>query len=183
MDLIEVVLLNFRFKFRRLFWKEEFGLQSKQPKDRDSRRVVLAAALVEVSGLKIKNFDEAWRLLSPEVLPTPIMHRVFLIYKGKQPETRLFATQNLYKAPEPSAYGQRLDDEVAATDKKADVVIQRMEQQFDKKELNEAAEIDRQILAGAADSKNPNKYRGAVRKDVDEEDRSPLGAFKVRPNA
>jgi len=177
MDLIEVILLNYRFKFRRLFWKEEFGLK---PGDRDARRVMLAAALVEVSGLKIKSFAEAWRVMCPEVLPTPILRRVFLIYKGKQPETREFATLNLYKAPEPSAYGERLEAQAEAVEKAADVVIERMEQQFGKKELQEAAEVDRQVLAGATakDKKSPNKYRGAVRKFEDDVDANPLGGAR-----
>lgn len=172
MDLIEVILLNYRFKFRRLFWQEEFGLQAKS-KNRDARRVLLAAALQEVSGLKIKSFDNAWRLM--EAIPTPIMYRVFLIYKGKQPETRMFATRNLYKAPAPTVYGQRLEESAEATERAADVVVQRMEQQFGKKELAEAAEVDRQIVTAS-------RLRGAIRKN-DDEDANPLGGFKVRPNA
>ncbi len=182
MDLIEVILLNYRFKFRRLFWKEEFELDTK---NRDGRRVVLATALVEVSGLKIKNFDDAWRVL--EAIPTAILHRVFLIYKGKQPETRAFTTRDLYKAPETTVLGTRLADEQAETEKTADIAVTRMEQQFGRKELEEAAAVDQQIVAGAI-NKDPktagtHKFRGAVRKYEDDEDKHPLGGFKVRPNA
>jgi len=183
MDLIEVILLNYRYKFRRLFWKEEFEMQ---PNGRDERRVMLATALVEVSGLKIKSFDEAWKVLSPEVLPTPILHRVFLIYKGKQPDTRTYTTMSLYRAPETSAYGQKLDEEAAIVGTEADAATKRMEEQFGKKELAEAAEVDRQILAGALNkdpkTKDSHKFRGAMPK-IEDEDTAPLGGFKVRPNA
>jgi hypothetical protein len=175
MDLIEVILLNYRFKFRPLFWKEEFDLK---PEGKDERRVLLATALVEVSGLKIKNFEEAYRVLN--ALPTSILHRVFLIYKGKQPETRVFTTYDLYKAPDTTAYGQQLTDEEVATDKAVDAAVARMEQQFSKKELEETAEIDRQIIAGA---KTKQGFRGAVPKDADEEDMNPLGGFKAGPHA
>src|SRR5277367_3747905 len=176
MDLIEVILLNYRFKFRRLFWKEEFELQAN---GRDERRVVLAAALVEVSGLKINSFEEAWRVLEPGVIPTPILHRVFIIYKGKQPETRMFTTLNLYKAPDTATYGQKIAEEVNATEEMADSATKRMEEQFGKKELAEAAEIDRQILKGAR--MKGGGYRGAMPKQVDE-DTAPLGGFKVKPD-
>ena len=178
METIEVILLNYRFRFRRLYWKEEFELQAK---GRDERRVLLAAALVEVSDFKVNNFDEAWRLMAPDVLPTTILHRVFLIYKGKQPETRMFATRNLYKAPEPTVYGDRITEETSEVEQRADAAIQRMEQQFGKKELEEAAEVDRQILHGA---KTKTGFRGAVPKHLDEEDMAPMGGFKVKkPNA
>jgi hypothetical protein len=175
MDLIEVILTNFRFQFRRLYWKEEFALQAK---GRDERRVLLAAALVEISGLKVNSFDEAYRVL--EALPMPILHRVFIIYKGKQPGTRQFTTRNLYKAPNPAAYGTRLAEDAEATEQKADALTKRMEQQFGAKELQEAAEVDRKILQA---SKFRGAYRGAVRKYADEEDTNPMGGFKVKPNA
>lgn len=172
MDLIEVILLNYRFKFRRLFWKEEFDIKAG---DRDERRVILATALVEVSGLQISSFDEAYRVIL--AIPTPILYRVFLIYKGKQPESRRFTSKNLYKAPEPTAFGTRIAEADAALDEKVDPVIKRMEDQFGKQEVAEAAEVERQIVAGS-------KYRGAVRrKAMDAEDEAPLGAFKVKPDA
>lgn len=170
MGLIEIILLNYRFKFRRLYWKEEFQLAAN---GRDERRVLLAAALTEVSGLPIKDFNEAYRVL--DAMPTPILHRVFIIYKGKQPPTREFATRNLYAAPEPSAYGVHLGEASEAADKATDTLVARMEQQFGKKEVEEAAEVDRQIVRAS-------KLRGAVPK-LDDEDRHPLGGFKAKPTA
>ena len=172
MDSIEVIVGSYRFRFRRLYWKEELGLRNE---GRDPRRVVLAQALEEVSGLKIEGFDEAWRVLCPEVLPTPILHRVFLVYKGKQPQSREFETRNLYKAPEPFRYEKQVEAETEATERKADAVVEHMERQFGKRELEEAAEVDRQIVRGS-------KLRGAVRKFADE-DTAPLGGFEVKPNA
>jgi hypothetical protein len=171
MEQIEVILLNYRFLFNCIFWQDEFDLKMN---GRDGRRVLLATALTEVSGLKISGFDDAYKILL--ALPTPILHRVFLIYKGKQPKTRLFTTINLYKAPEPTSYEKQLDANTEAVEEQADAVTKRMEQQFGKKELAEAAEVDRQIVRAS-------HYRGAIRKYADEEDSSPLGAFKVKPDA
>jgi hypothetical protein len=161
---------QYRFKFRQLLWKEEFAIR---PGKEDPRRVVLATALSEISGLKIKDYAEAWRVLCPEVLPTAILERVFVIYRGTLPEDREFKTLNLYKAPEPSDYTKRVVEQEAETEKKVDVVMERAESQFSKEELEEAREVDRQILAGA---KSKQGYRGAVPKadDVDDET-NPLG--------
>src|SRR5208282_5237265 len=109
---------NFRLVFKRLRWKDEFALQVG---GRDGRRVVLAAALLEVSGLKVGGFDEAYRVF--EALSEPILHRVFLIYKGKQPDTRRFTTRNLYRAPEPAAYGTLIAEAEEATEKKSDALV------------------------------------------------------------
>lgn len=176
MDLIEVILQNYRFKFRRLFWEEEFALKLE---GRDPRRVVLASAMVEVSGLKIKDFDEAWKLVSPETLPTPILIRVFLIYKGKQPENRIFSTHNLYRAPEPLPYERRVEEGQENLEKGVDSVMKRLEEQFSREELAEASEVDKQIMAGSkAVIGGEHRFRGAA-KAFDDEDKSPFGAFKA----
>jgi len=171
METVEVILANFRFVFRRLFWKDEFALQTG---DRDGRRVVLAAALLEVSGLKVNGFDEAYRIF--ESLSEPVLHRVFLVYKGKQPDTRRFTTHNLYCAPEPAAYGTLISETEDLAEKKADMLVKRMEQQFGREELEEAAEVDRQVVASSG-------LKGAVRKFADEGDEAPLGGFKAMPDA
>jgi hypothetical protein len=49
-----------------------------------------------------------------------------------------------------------------------------MESTFGRQELAEAAEIDRQIVRGS-------KYRGAIPKYADDEDKNPFGGkFKAR---
>ncbi len=167
METIEVVLANYRLLFKRLYWKDEFALQVGK---RDGRRVVLAAALQAVSGLPIDSFDEAYRVF--EALSEPVLHRVFLIYKGKQPDTRHFTTHNLYRAPEPAAYGTLIAETENLAEKKTDTLFKRMEQQFGAEELAEAAEVDRQVVASSG-------LKGAIRKFADEEDEAPMGGFKA----
>jgi len=170
---IDIQLAQYSFKFRPLFWREEFALKSGK---RDPRRVVLAAALTEVSGLPVNDFGEAYRVL--DAVSTTLIERMFIIYKGTLSDDRKFTTQNLYKAPEPSDYVNRVEMEEDRADKKVDVVMQRMEEQFTKEELEEAKEVDRQILAGA---QAKGGYRGAVPKIPDEEDpENPLGGWKKK---
>jgi hypothetical protein len=149
---VEVKLLNYKFRFRKIHWREETGLNVSPGKS--GVRPILIAALEEISGLKVSNSTEAAKVIN--ALPLPVVNRVFLIYKGSLPPNRKFETAALYKTPAPSIYFKRaaVDDDVidAATDR----VMRKMEQDFGKQELEEAAEIDRQILKGS-------KYRGAVR--------------------
>ena len=90
-------------------------------------------------------------------MPSPVLDRVFKIYKGSLPVGRRFETANLYQAPEPQAYVQRLAEDDAKIEYSADAAVRQMEAKFGKEEVQEAAEIDRQIVRGS-------KLRGAVRK-------------------
>jgi hypothetical protein len=172
-DLITVPLANFEFKFRRLVWKEEFEMKTK---GLDEKCVYLATALVEVSGLKIKNFQDAYRLMTS--LPTPILSRVLIVYKGMQPENQHFTTGNLYKAPDPIQFTRRREAIRDDAETTSDALVKRMESTFGKKELAEAAEIDRQIVRGSG-------HRGAIPKHADdEEDQNRFGGqFKKARNA
>lgn len=149
---VEVQLLKYKFRFRRLTWREEYTLQI--PVGKSQVRPVLIAALEEVSGLPVKTRDEATKIVN--ALPTPVASRVFRIYKGSLPPSRFFETAGVYRAPEPSIYVKRIAQTEDAVDEASDRVMQRMEQQFGKQELAEAAEVDQRILAGS-------KLRGAVR--------------------
>lgn len=159
MDLIEVKLLHYTFRFKRQMWRDEFNI--KFPKGRDQTRVYLAHALVEVSGLPVKSIADATKII--DSLPTAISSRVFRIYKGQLPPNRRFATAALYNAPEPAKYQIFVDEEVSERDELAERAQAAMEMKFGKKELAEAAEVDRQILKAS-------KLRGAIRVEADHAD-------------
>ena len=157
--MVDVKLANYQYRFKRLRWREEFAIVF--PPNKDPYRVVLANALVEVSGLKIKSLEEAFKVL--DAVPSAIVERIFKIYKGSLPASRRFVTAGLYKAPLPSQYIRHQVESEEEVGKQADKVVQQMESKFGKKELDEAREIDRQILTGA--KKQDGGYRGAVKKD------------------
>lgn len=150
--LVDVTLLQYKFRFRKLTWREELAI--KIPAGKNQVRPILIAALVEVSGIPVTTPESAAKIIA--ALPIPVASRVFRIYKGSLPASRTFETVGLYRAPEPSSYIKRIAESDEVVEEATDRVMQRMEQQFGKKELQEAAEIDRQILAGS-------QKRGAVR--------------------
>jgi len=115
---------------------------------------VLAHALEDVSGLPVKSVEEAAKVFA--AMPIPVVSRVYRIYKGLLPASRRFETAGLYRAPDPSVYVKRVAEDDDVVDQASDRVMQRMEQNFSKQELAEAADIDRQILKAS-------KLRGAVK--------------------
>jgi alpha-amylase/alpha-mannosidase (GH57 family) len=149
---VEVKLLNYVFRFKRLKWEEEFAI--KFPKNKDQTRIYLAYALVEVSGLKIESLAEATRVIS--ALPTAIASRVFRIYKGQLRSNRNFTTAALFKAPEPAKYKMQLDIDEEERDKIAEQAQQVLSSRFSEKEIKEATEISHQIA-------DASKLRGAVK--------------------
>jgi hypothetical protein len=156
MESVEVKLLKYTFRFKPLLWREEFGI--KFGKDEDRLRVFLAYALEEVSGIKVKTVAEAKRVLSP--IPSSVIQRVFVIYKGSIPEQQMFSTVGLYKAPEPKNMAMRF----AAVEKETEQVMDRVEEEmaakFGRKELEEARELERTM------AKN-SKMRGATKTTPD----------------
>jgi hypothetical protein len=147
MTTIEVNLLSYKFSFRKLCWREEFAL--KFDKRRDPRRIILAAALVTVSGLEVPSFGEAYRVI--ETLPVPILSRVFIIYKGSLSSPKKFSTANLYRAPEPSKYAERVKKEEQQQEAWLDT-------RFPKEEHEQMVALDQQIL-------NASKFKGVIRKE------------------
>jgi len=138
---VEVCLLNYKFRFRRLTWLEELNLVI--PPGKNSMRVVLAHALENVSDLKASP-EEAEKIFA--VMPLPVVSRVYRIYKGSLPTNRRFETAGLYCAPEPSAYAKRVLVEEEEVDDATERAMKNMENRFGRKELAEAAEVDRKIL-------------------------------------
>lgn len=171
MEPIDIKLLHYHFRFRQLNWREE----SNDSPGKDARRILLAKALDEVSGMKINSFEDAFKLI--DALPTPILQRTFIVFKGALPPPRKFTTRNLYKAPDPSEYVNRVTVAEEQKEKAHDDLMQRMETTFSKKELQEAAEVDRMITEGSRDEKG--NFRGAMPKQWDEDEKDKgLGGWR-----
>jgi hypothetical protein len=140
---VEVKLLQYVFVFRDVKWREEFKIDV-GPKDDDRLRAVLSRALTEVSGLKISSPEDAMRVL--KAIPLTVIYRVFLIYKGSLPASRLFKTVGLYKAPEPSRMVRRIQEAEVERERIMDRVEQEMETKFGRQELLETRRIEQEML-------------------------------------
>src|SRR5258708_26448553 len=106
MNTVEVKLLNYNFLFRPMCWREEFKIESGP--DVGRLRSTLAHALVEISGLKVESIADALRVM--EAIPSAVLYRIFLIYRGSLPAPRLFKTVGLYHAPEPSRLVKKIQE-------------------------------------------------------------------------
>ena len=95
MEPVEIKILQYTFRFRQLSWREETAI--KFDKDVDRARLVLAHALVEVSGLKVNTVAEAEKVLG--VIPKTVITRMITLWRGSYPVPRRFGTTGLYKAP------------------------------------------------------------------------------------
>jgi len=145
MDTIDIKLAHYSFRFKPLTWREEFTI--KFEKNRDRLRTILAASLVEVSGLPIKNCDDGYRVM--EAIPSTIIERILLIFKGQSPTPRIFHTVGLYQAPEPNKFRKTLDEAEAQRDEIGDRLEREMINKFGAQEVREARELDRRILEGS----------------------------------
>lgn len=103
-DQVEVKLLQYIFKFKRLKWREEFAIIF--PPKVSPQRIVLSHALLDVSGIVPKTPEEAMKVLN--AVPIALVERVYRIWKGSFPASRKFTTSRLYKAPEPVVYNQKM---------------------------------------------------------------------------
>lgn len=159
MDTIEVPVLKYKFHFRKLTWRDEFTIR--YPAKVMRERYFLANALADVSGLPIKTVEEGLRVLSK--LPTPILSRVYIIYKGNLDPPRSFVTAGLYRAPEPQKFQARIEEDDSKRDKLAEAAQEEMNRKFSRKELDQASQVDQQIVKAS-------KMRGAVRVDASHAD-------------
>jgi hypothetical protein len=157
MDIVEIKLLNYTFRFRGLHWRQEFGLAFDEKSDR--LRTILSHALVEVSGLPVGSAAEAMKLL--KAVPSAIIQRVFVIYKGSLPPPRLFHTVGLYKAPEPNRLIRKMQEAEEERDQVMDRVEREMESRFGRKELEEQRELERLMFRNS-------KGRGLVPATADD---------------
>ncbi len=162
-EFVEVNLLKYIFKFKRMRWREEFAISV--PPKASPQRIILAHALVEVSGIKPKTVSEAIQVM--DSVPMAIVERVFRIWKGSFPPARYFTSSRLYKAPEPLAYArQQVEEEI--TDNEHDRAMKAAESKFDSQQIRETKELEKKIIAGA--QRREGGYRGPVMATRDEDD-------------
>lgn len=139
MSTVEINLLNYKFQFRPLSWREEFSMKFEPNKDR--LRTILSHALVEVSGLPVKSMVDAMKVL--EAIPGTVIYRLFVIYKGSVPPARSFTTLGLYKAPEPNRMVKKFEEAATEEEQTSERFSREMEQRFGRQELEEQREMER----------------------------------------
>lgn len=141
MDSVEVKILQYVFRFRQMSWREETAIKLK---GMDRLRTILSYALIEVSGLKVDSKEDAHKVLN--ALPSTVVERVFILYKGSYAEPRRFATMGLYKAPAPGKLVKRMEEVEKQRESIMDRVEQEMETKFGRQEVQETLEAERQML-------------------------------------
>jgi hypothetical protein len=142
---VEVNLLNYKFRFRPLKWREEFAIKFEPKKDR--LRTILAHALTEVSGLQVSSLPDAMRVL--EAVPSTVIYRIFIIYKGSVPPARPFTTVGLYKAPEPNRFIRQVEKGEEERESVADRAERELEAKYGRQELEEARALERLMMKNA----------------------------------
>lgn len=157
MDLVEIPVGKFLYRFRRLTWLEESRIVF--PEKVDQREIVLALALDNVSDLPVSR-EDALKVI--RTIPTPIRWRMWVLYRGKLPVDRKFSTRNLYDAPERKVYDRKLLESGDNQPESEDDVIAR---RFGPAEAAEARELKQAMLAqarkaGAARQSDPEVPRG-----------------------
>jgi hypothetical protein len=157
LEQVEVKLLKYTFRFKRMRWQEESKIEFSPKKS--PQRIVLAHALLEVAGIKPKTLEEANRVM--ESIPSAIVERVFKIWKGSFPPARKFTTSKLYCAPEPTQYVRQIEADEREEDDAHDKLVHSMESKFSPQEVAETRELEKQILSAAR--RKDGGYRGAVK--------------------
>lgn len=156
MEPVEINILQYTFRFRQLTWREEAAI--KFAKNDDRARVVLAHALVEVSGLKVDSVVAAEKVLRP--IPKTVIHRMIIMWRGSYPVPRRFGTTGLYRAPGTGVVAARLKQVEEQREEVMDKVEAEMREKFGDREINEALEAERTMLRNS-------KMRGATRATPD----------------
>jgi hypothetical protein len=157
---VEVTVLKYQFRFKPIYWREEFGIKPDPKLDR--RRQILAHALVEISGLKINDLKEGMSVFA--AIPISIIDRIFTVYKGSLPPAQIFKTMGLYRAPEPLKYSRRAEKEIRDQETEAFRRAEELlESKYGAEELRETRELEAAILKGS-------KLRGATRATPDPSD-------------
>jgi hypothetical protein len=123
---IEIPLNTYTYRFRRMNWTEEIKLRFKPGEDQ--RKVVLALALTDVSGLAVSRAD-ALKILS--ALPEAILWRVWLVYRGNLPPDRYYSTGALYQAPDVATHharNQQIEDQADETADRAMAAVEQADE-------------------------------------------------------
>ena len=141
MGTFEVKLLQYVFVFHDLKWREEFSIKFGE---KDRLRTILAHALDEVSGIKIESIADAHRVL--DAIPSAVIYRIFVLYKGNLKTFRSFTTVGLWRAPEPSKVIKKIEEAEEEREHIMDRVEQEMIAKFGRKELAEARAMELEVL-------------------------------------
>jgi hypothetical protein len=157
MKTVEVKILQYTFHFRDLSWREEASI--KFPKGEDRLRIILSHATTGVSGLPVGSPEEAMRVL--KAIPSTVIQRMFIIYKGNLPNPRRFSTTGLYKAPEPGNLIKVIAEVEQRRDDIMDRVEREMEEKFGRREIEETLAQERQMLKNS-------KMRGVTKPSADD---------------
>lgn len=145
MQTVEVPLNHYCYRFRKLTYQEEFGLEV-QP-GQDARKIILAAAMVDVSNFLIVDPAHATTVL--EALPQTVLDRIWVLYKSGLPEDRFFSTRGLYRAPDPNSVKKIAEDDEDRRSAVVDRTLSEMERRFGKEEVAEAQIIDQRLFQDA----------------------------------
>jgi hypothetical protein len=137
---IEIPLNNLRYRFRKLAWREEVSLSKAAKPTEDSRRTYLASALVEIAApddrvLMIGKIEDAREVLS--AVPTPILYRLWILYRASLPPNLFFKTKGLYTAPEARVFKKVVLDAVSENEETGSTAIRAAEQKFGAKAVAE----------------------------------------------
>jgi len=124
MPSIEVPLNRFVYRFRPLPWHEEVRI--KFAATDDQRKVLLAQALVDISGLRVSPAD-AMRILNE--LPEALFWRIWVVYRGNLPMDRFFASGPLYEAPDTQTYRSQLTSDTDAADEASGAAMSALSEQ------------------------------------------------------
>jgi hypothetical protein len=155
MEQVEVKLLKYTFLFKRMRWLDDSTIKFE---GRNSQRVVLAHALLKVSGITPKDLQEALRVM--DAIPAAIVDRVFRLWRGSFPPARKFTTSNLYKAPDTQQYEAKVEADTNEEEVQHDKLMQEMQSKFGPEEMAEAQELNQHILNAAR--RRDGGYRGAI---------------------
>jgi hypothetical protein len=142
MDTVEITLLDYKVRFRKLSWREEFAL----PPGSGGLQI-MAAAMVDVSGLPVATVADARRIL--DAVPPTILRRVWILYKAGIPAPLFFHTVNLYTAPDVRAFHRKIEEEDGERDRTADAAVAQVRSRFGARAVAEQDAIGQQILANA----------------------------------
>ena len=83
------------------------------------------------------------------VLPDPVITRVWVMYRTGLPESLFFTTRGLYRAPDTSALARQFATEMDRREDLSDRAVSAMEAKFGRGELREAQEQSQRLLDNA----------------------------------
>ena len=137
---ISLRLRGHEFVFRRLTWREEVAFARRVP---NARRVdYVAYAMTTIDG-KATSYEQALQVITN--LPRPISERVVIFYLGSLPARRLMDPINIYVAPDPVPYRERVEIEEAEAE---DAAEKAMVAKFGHDEVAEANALASKMAQG-----------------------------------